>query len=84
MRAIHTLAVSEEGEIVLPKALRDRHSLKAGEKLQLIDLGGVFVLSRRKPGLSRTAGKLRKALEAQGETFESMLSALREERGRRT
>jgi hypothetical protein len=43
-------------------------------------LGGVFVLSPRRSEIDFLAGRLTQALTERGETLETMLQALREER----
>lgn len=83
MPATYNLQLSQRGVLVLPKALREEYNLQAGDNLILFDLGdGVFVL---KPGRSETdvlAERITTALIEQGETLESMLHTLREERER--
>ena len=72
--------VAQRGLITLPKPLRDTHHIRIGDTMTLHDLGGVFVLS---PHLSRVDGlaeKLATQWRERGETLESMLLALQEER----
>jgi bifunctional DNA-binding transcriptional regulator/antitoxin component of YhaV-PrlF toxin-antitoxin module len=66
--------------VTLPKSLRDAYGLEAGDLLTLLDLGGVFVLSPRQSEIDALADRITKSLEAKGETLESMLQVLREER----
>ena len=77
-----TVTVSQRGVMTLPKELRDAYHLKTGDDLTLIDLGGVFVLSPRRSHIDALAAQVAEALTAQGETLESMLRTLREERER--
>ena len=75
-----TVRVAKRGLLTLPKALRDAYNIEPGDALTLLDLSGVFVLS---PGLSEVdalAEPIAADLQAWGETLESMLQALREER----
>ena len=46
----------------------------------MLDLDGVFVLSRRRSEIDALADQITQALTENGETLESMLTALREER----
>jgi hypothetical protein len=46
----------------------------------VIDLGGAFVISPRHSELDRMADEIGSALAERGESLESMLTALREER----
>ena len=75
-----TLQVSQRGIVTLQKALRETYKLEAGDFLTLIDLGGVFVLSPRRAEVDRLADQIASDLGQRGETLESMLLALREER----
>ncbi len=75
-----TVQVAQRGLITLPKTLRDEHGIQAGDELTLLDLNGVFVLSRRRSRVDTLADKIAKDLEQRGETLESMLQALNEAR----
>lgn len=72
--------MAQRGVIVIPKTLRERYHLQAGDTLTLIDLDGVFVLSPKASRVGELADRLTRALADEGETLESMLHALREER----
>lgn len=75
-----TVQVAKRGLLTLPKALRDAYNIEPGDALTLLDLGGVFVLSPRLSKVDALAEPIAADLQAQGETLESMLQALREER----
>ncbi|MFQ5410383.1 MAG: AbrB/MazE/SpoVT family DNA-binding domain-containing protein [Anaerolineales bacterium] len=75
-----TLQMTQRGEIILPKALRDEYNLKPGDNFTLLDLGGVFVLSPRQSQVDALAERVTRRLSEKGETQESMLRALREVR----
>jgi AbrB family looped-hinge helix DNA binding protein len=77
------LQVAERGRITLPKALRDIYDIQPGDTLRLIDLGGVFVLSRQPSQVDALADRLASELAAKGESLETMLQALSDERERR-
>jgi AbrB family looped-hinge helix DNA binding protein len=81
MRAM-TLQVAQRGLITLPKALRETYGISPGDTLTLLDLGGVFVLAPRSSEVDAIADQLADRWKAQGETLETMLQALREERAR--
>ena len=76
------IQLAQRGVIVLPKSLREYYGLRAGDQLTLLDLGGVFVLSPRRSELDTLADRITQELTDQGESLESMLNALREERER--
>ena len=75
-----TVQVVKRGLLTLPKALRDAYNIEPGDALTLLDLGGVFVLSPRLSEVDALAEPIATDLQARGETLESMLQVLREER----
>jgi bifunctional DNA-binding transcriptional regulator/antitoxin component of YhaV-PrlF toxin-antitoxin module len=77
-----TVRMAQRGVVTLPKALREGYDLRPGDDFTLLDLGGVFVLSPRRSEVDSLADRLTEALTEQGETLETMLQALREERER--
>jgi AbrB family looped-hinge helix DNA binding protein len=74
------LTVSQRGVITLPKAIRDRYDIHPGDRLSILDLDGIIVLAPRSTQIASAASRLRRSLEDRGESLESMLSTLREER----
>ncbi len=78
-----TVQVTQRGVIVLPKSLRDAYNIKPGDTLTVLDLGGSFMLTPGRSKVDELANEITEALVARGETLESMLEALREERERR-
>lgn len=77
-----TVRVAQRGVLTLPKSLRETYDLKTGDTLSLMDLGGVFVLSPRRSEVDALADRVTQELTRGGETLESLLQALREERER--
>lgn len=75
--------MSQRGVITIPKSLRESYGMQPGDTLTLIDLGGVFVLSPRRSEIDTIADKVAEEWAEEGETLETMLQALREERDRR-
>ena len=78
-----TLRMAKRGVITIPKSLRDSYGLQPGDTFTLLDLGGVFVLNPRRSEIDATADKIAAQWAEDGETLETMLQALREERERR-
>ena len=74
------LQMGQRGTFVLPKNLRDAYNLQPGDDFTLLDLGGVFILTPGRSQIDALAGQVTDTLTRQGETLESMLLALREER----
>jgi bifunctional DNA-binding transcriptional regulator/antitoxin component of YhaV-PrlF toxin-antitoxin module len=75
-----TVQIAKRGLLTIPKALREAYNIESGDAFTLLDLGGVFVLSPRSSEVDALANTIAADLQAQGETLESMLQALREER----
>jgi len=77
-----TLYMAQRGLITIPKALREAYGIQPGDALTLLDLGGVFVLAPKPSQIDALAERIAAELQDKGETLESMLQALREERER--
>lgn len=77
-----SLQLGQRGVVTLPKSLRKSYNLQPGDNFTLLDLGGVFVLTPVRSQIDSLADQLTQALTEQGETLESILLALREERER--
>jgi len=77
-----TVRMAQRGVVTLPKSLRQSYNLRPGDSFTLLDLGGIFVLSPRRSEIDSLADRLTQALTERGETLETMLQALREERER--
>lgn len=75
-----TVQLAQRGVLTLPKSLRESYNLQPGDSFTLLDLGGVFVLSPRHSEIDTLAERLTYSLTERGETLETMLQALREER----
>jgi len=76
------IQMAQRGVIVIPKPLRQAYNLKAGSRMTLLDLGGVFVLSPQVSEVDALADRVSRSLAEQGVTLEGMLRTLREERER--
>ena len=75
-----TVQMTDRGVLTLPKKLRDTYRLRGGENFTLMDLGGVFVLSPQPSQIDALAEQVAEQWAADGQTLETMLQALREER----
>ena len=74
--------VRKRGVVTLPAELREKYDIREGDTFRLVDLDGVFVLTRMAslvPELPQEIERLR--LEA-GLTTEELLDGLREQRER--
>jgi bifunctional DNA-binding transcriptional regulator/antitoxin component of YhaV-PrlF toxin-antitoxin module len=74
--------LTQQGTITLPNSLRNKYSLRPGDTLTILDLGGLFLLKPGHSEIDELAGRITHALVEEGETQETMLQALREERER--
>ena len=77
-----SVQLSQRGVLTLPKALRDQYNLQPGDQFTLVDLDGVFLLSPQRSQVDYLADSVARNLAEQGESLESMMAALREERER--
>ena len=75
-----TLQVAQRGLVTLPKEVRQAHNIQPGQQMTLLDLDGVFVLSRRPSQVDALADRIADELTDRGETLESMLQTLQEVR----
>jgi AbrB family looped-hinge helix DNA binding protein len=72
--------MTQRGVIVIPKSLREAYNLQPGDSFSLMDLGGIFVISPRRSEIDSLADRISGDLHDKGESLESMLHLLRDER----
>jgi len=82
MRSV-TLQMAQRGVITIPRSVRESYGMKPGDTFTLLDLGGVLVLSPQRSEIDVIADRIAQEWAERGETLETMLRALREERDRR-
>jgi len=75
--------MAQRGVVTIPQSLRESYRLRPGDTFTLLDLGGVFVLSPRRSEVDILAERVAAQWAEDGQTLETMLQALREERDRR-
>lgn len=80
MTPTRQVRVGERGLITIPSEVRQAYNISPGDRLTLLDLGGVFVLSPRGSQIDKLADRIARELSEEGETLESMLRSLRQER----
>ncbi len=78
-----TLQMAQRGGITIPKSLRESYGMQPGDTFTLLDLGGVFVLNPRRSEIDAVTEKMAAQLTEDGQTLETMLKALKEERNKR-
>ena len=77
------LQMAQRGVITIPKSLRESYSMQPGDTFTLLDLGGVFVLAPQQSEIDTVANRIAAQWAEDGETLETMLLALGEERNLR-
>ena len=75
-----TVQVAQRGLVTLPKEVRQAHNIQPGQQMTLLDLDGVFVLSRQPSQVDALADRIASDLAGRGETLASMLQTLHEVR----
>ena len=78
-----TLQMAQRGVITIPKSIRESYGMQAGDTFTLLDLGGVLVLNPRRSEIDAIADRMAAQWTEDGESLETMLKALKEERERR-
>ena len=78
-----TLQMAQRGVITIPKSLRESYNMRPGDTFTLLDLGGIFVLNPRRSEIDAIADRIAAQWSEDGESLETILKALREERERR-
>ncbi|MEM0960913.1 MAG: AbrB/MazE/SpoVT family DNA-binding domain-containing protein [Bacteroidota bacterium] len=77
-----TVQLRERGVVTIPKAVRDRYGLGAGDAMSFLDLDGVFVLSPKGAVVPELAAEIERLRVEAGYTTEELLESLRAERER--
>ena len=79
---VTTIPIQQRGVITLPAKLRQRHNLKPGDTLTLIDLGGAFFVVPKVSLVPRLAAEIKHLRQEAGLTTEDLLEGLDEQRRR--
>jgi bifunctional DNA-binding transcriptional regulator/antitoxin component of YhaV-PrlF toxin-antitoxin module len=77
-----TIQVRQRGTLTLPAELRERYGIKKGDTFRLVDLDGIFVLTRMVSLVPELAREIEKARREAGLSTEELLQGLREQRER--
>jgi bifunctional DNA-binding transcriptional regulator/antitoxin component of YhaV-PrlF toxin-antitoxin module len=76
------IQLRKRGVFTLPKALRDKYDLEAGDALQLVDVDGVFVLTPMVPVVPKLAREIQRLREQEGISTDELLNHLQVTRSR--
>jgi bifunctional DNA-binding transcriptional regulator/antitoxin component of YhaV-PrlF toxin-antitoxin module len=77
-----TVQVRQRGTLTLPAELRVQYNIRSGDTFRLVDLDGVFVLTRMTPMVPELAREIEQARQEAGLTIAELLNTLREQRER--
>ena len=77
-----TVQVRQRGILTLPAELREKYRIRQGDTFRLVDLDGIFVLTRLVPLVPELAREIEQARLEAGLSTEDLLSTLREQRER--
>ena len=76
-----TIQLRKKGTLTLPRELRRKYGLEAGDALTLLDVGdGFLFLTPRAAEVNRQWDRVGQILEEEGVTLEELLEVLDEER----
>jgi len=75
-----TIQVRQRGAFTLPAQLRERYQIKEGDTFRLIDLNGIFVITRMVPLVPELAAEIERARLEAGLSAKEMLGSLRKQR----
>lgn len=75
-----TVNIAKRGIITVPKSIRTKYNLNQGDTLSLLDIEGAILLLPYRSEIDTIADKITFSLKSSGESLESMLRSLREER----
>jgi len=71
-----TTTVSAKGWIVIPKEIREKYGIKPGDKLQVIDFGGIYMI----PAIKDPAKEMRGMFKKGPSLTEALMESRRVER----
>ena len=77
-----TIQLRSRGVLTLPKEMRERYGLHAGDALRVVDLEGVFVITPMVPMVPELAREIERLRLDAGLSTEELLDHLRNERER--
>lgn len=75
-----TVQLDKQGALVLPPQVREKHQMREGDTLQLVDLDGMLLLTRLSPVVPELARQIEQVRQEAGLSIEELLVSLRKER----
>ncbi len=77
-----TVQMRRRGVVTLPKHLREKYGIKAGDTFRLVDLDGIFVMTPMTPMVPELSREIERMRREAGLSTEELLESLRRERER--
>jgi AbrB family looped-hinge helix DNA binding protein len=77
--ATTTVGIARNGHLTIPKAMRDKYDMKAGTRMEIVDLDGTIVLAKASSldRMHSNLDRMNDLLESAGGSLEDMLSDIR-------
>jgi AbrB family looped-hinge helix DNA binding protein len=74
--------IRDRGQLTIPKEIREKGAIDAGEAVTIIPVGEAILVSPQKLGLEEARREFLKLMKRSGVTAEELLRGLKEERGK--
>ncbi len=78
--ATYTVRIRDRGQITIPQAVRENLAARSGDMLTLVQVGDVYVLTKKELQIPRLAEQFSAIMEEEGVTLADLLAGLEEER----
>ncbi len=80
MMQTYTIQMRERGQLTLPRKIRTRLALDAGDTLTLVQVDDIILLSPKQPLIPKLAREFGRQMDEAGVTLADLLQGLEEER----
>lgn len=80
MMQTYTIQIRERGQLTLPRKIRIRLALDAGDTLTLVQVDDIILLSPKQPLIPKLAREFGQQMDEAGVTLADLLQGLEEER----
>ncbi len=80
MMQTYTIQIRERGQLTLPRKIRTRLALDAGDTLTLVQVDDIILLSPKQPLIPKLAREFGQQMDEAGVTLADLLQGLEEER----
>ena len=80
----NAIQIRKRRVLTLPAGLREKYAIQEGDTFHLVDVDGIFVLTRMVPLVPELAREIERARRDAGLSVEDLIKGLREQRERYT